>query len=212
MQKSEFFSRSQLTLIGNTAVVCSLPCERDLTQPPPPSDEMAVYELIAGIPSDLTPEQLDIIKFCAQECEHQKSGAFSVYLMVNAWNMAMIWQAAGETLNEARTLKLAEMVEPSITAGWRTTTVTIGGIVTGTSPQYVQRDMTELGQMLEEYSTGQNPQLFGQPLTPQWLYERFEDIHPREDGNGRTGKIIFNWLMGTLNAPQFPNEPERFSH
>jgi hypothetical protein len=121
-------------------------------------------------------------------------------------------QKAGDTLNHDLVLKLAEMVEPNLSPGWRNTTVTICGIVAGSQPAYVTRDMTELGLMLNSYSSDEHPQLFGQPLTAQWLYERFEDIHPREDGNGRTGKIIYNWLMGTLDAPQFPTEPERFSN
>lgn len=215
MQKNGFFSDSQLVLIGNAALTCSLPYESDLTRPDnPSSDEMAVYELLAGIPSSLSAEQLAIIKFCATVCEQQKSGAFSVYLMVNAWYMAMIWYAAGEPLNEERLLNLSGMVDPGIIRSkqWRSTRIVIGNAVTSTPARYVHRDIAEYGQMLEDFCSGQNPQLSDQPLTPQWLYERFEDIRPREDGNGRTGKIIFNWLMGTLNAPQFPNEPERFSH
>jgi len=38
-------------------------------------------------------------------------------------------------------------------------------------------------------------------LTPDEAYVEFEKIHPFADGNGRTGKIIHNWLGGTLNDP-----------
>lgn len=36
------------------------------------------------------------------------------------------------------------------------------------------------------------------------FYLRYEDIHPFRDGNGRTGKILFNYLKGTLDNPQMP--------
>lgn len=32
-------------------------------------------------------------------------------------------------------------------------------------------------------------------------YLAFEAVHPLADGNGRTGKILHNWLLGTLGEP-----------
>jgi hypothetical protein len=40
--------------------------------------------------------------------------------------------------------------------------------------------------------------------TPDEKYHIFELIHPFVDGNGRVGKIVYNYLMGTLHDPEFP--------
>lgn len=43
-----------------------------------------------------------------------------------------------------------------------------------------------------------------QDMEPLEAYRTFEDIHPFIDGNGRTGKVILNWINDSLRNPIFP--------
>lgn len=105
----EFFTNGQLTLIASAAAVCAEPFEGATM-----SDEMAVYDMIANYAQGFTSEQLAVLEFCAHECEVEKSGAKSVYCMVNAWNHAMDCQHAGQQLDQDLLRKLDEMVEPDL--------------------------------------------------------------------------------------------------
>jgi Fic/DOC family len=41
-------------------------------------------------------------------------------------------------------------------------------------------------------------------LIPEEFYQRFEEIHPFEDGNGRVGSLLFNFMNYTLEDPIHP--------
>lgn len=40
-----------------------------------------------------------------------------------------------------------------------------------------------------------------EPMSADDFYLEFELIHPFGDGNGRTGKVLHNWILGTLDRP-----------
>ncbi len=61
-------------------------------------------------------------------------------------------------------------------------------------------DWEDVGMLMEFFVTSVIPS----DTTPGEKYHIFELIHPFEDGNGRVGKIIYNYLRGTLNNPSFP--------
>ncbi len=40
--------------------------------------------------------------------------------------------------------------------------------------------------------------------SPAYFYKRIMECCPLAEGNGRVGKIIFNWISGSLAEPVFP--------
>lgn len=77
--------------------------------------------------------------------------------------------------------------------GTRTVGVTVGGRVCP-RPEKVNTLLVEWGEWVR----------LGVNVEPFDAYRRLLEIHPFVDGNGRTGKIILNWLNGSLLSPEFP--------
>lgn len=132
--------------------------------------------------------QLNVIAFCAEECTRQQSGENSVYDMVRAWNNAAAALDFEEDITERLILDLAEMIEPENITGYRCVPVTIRGILLGW--EHIARQMEMLIAAQDN-------------LTPEEFYKEFEEIHPFEDGNGRVGVILYNYLKKTMDNPSF---------
>lgn len=144
-----------------------------------------------------TPAQMKIIRFCAIECELQRSGERSVFRMVKAWRYAV---SEGGRPTEADVVALGRLVEPEVNeGGYRQVGVRVGANV-----KMEWRVVPDAMKQLFEHGTKLDP--------GAWFYE-YENIHPFRDGNGRTGQILFNWLNGTLSnpmwAPNFWDDPRR---
>lgn len=132
-----------------------------------------------------------IVDYCAEEVRRQGDTPLHVGYMVNAWLDALLWQKEGRHLNTDLVLALAAVIEPEENEdGYRGGQVTVGNRVPPRAEE-VERLMERWSENLSEMSALE-------------AYLEFEHIHPFWDGNGRTGKIILNWLNGTLLEPIFP--------
>ncbi len=135
--------------------------------------------------------------YCAEEVRRQGRGPDRVPGMFEAWMDALHEQYVGEPLNARMVTRWAAMIEPNYNYPdeWRGVDVMLtsftGETVIPPHSVNVPRLMLRFFEHVEDMEALE-------------AYKEFERIHPFEDGNGRTGKIILNWLNGTLLDPIFP--------
>ena len=135
-----------------------------------------------------------IVKFCSEECKRQRSGELSVSDMFNAWmwTMGTCRDAVekNDVVSVAAILKIGQIVEPKVNLrGFRRCAVMIGGHIK--KPQDFDRALEHLC----------SSAIVSDPVE---FFRQFEMIHPFEDGNGRTGVILYNAMLNTLEDPQDP--------
>ena len=71
----------------------------------------------------------------------------------------------------------------------------VGRDEVGAPPQDVEQEISELLQEVSEYS-GDNILVLA-----AYFHCKFESIHPFADGNGRTGRMLLNYILMTHNYP-----------
>lgn len=167
----------------------------------------------------------DIVRFCSIECKLQQSGELSVGWMIDAWLYAQVnsWDSVESfhgsyrlpTLDDV--VNIGRLVEPNVNygPGFRKVDVRVGYDIKMQWEQ-VPAAMVDLMERV-------GPSLKLMPdsiypgdyllLTAEKFFKEYEDIHPWQDGNGRSGVILFNWLSSTLDdpkwAPNFWNDSRR---
>lgn len=110
---------------------------------------------------------LEIVQFCAVECELQRSGERSVGWMAEAWLYAQVMAPVPPTVSDV--IRLGQLVEPVKNArGFRECGVRIGYDVKD-NWRLVPTQMVNLCKAVEK-------------LTAAEFFYEYEDVHPFVDG------------------------------
>jgi hypothetical protein len=149
-------------------------------------------------------ERLKILDFCTAEIVRQRDtgDGMAIFGLIDAWVYAIsqydIFAKAhmDPRLDVSLILELGRLAKPMENhGGFRRHPIRIGWEVRDNHHEIPRQILN----MVNAYNQGD--------LSPQDLYLEYEHIHPFGDGNGRTGKILFNWANGTLRDPQMPDNP-----
>ena len=179
----------------------------------------------------------DVEGFCHDEVVRQyhdtrvwEDGGKRVEQMIDAWHYAQGRAVHVPTLDDV--LKLGALIEPGYNATkshpngeFRHENVYIGDRM-GVFPPYIQNTVELLVARAGDVASGtadNRNQSFMNWLQVEAFKDQAEDIstvdewylayewiHPFRDGNGRSGKILHNWLGGTLDDPVLV--PDYFGH
>lgn len=159
---------------------------------------------------------LKVLRYCAEEVDRQHDHAEAVFWMVQAWQQAQSdWLGAG-LLDLTDAEWFADRKQRALTVDWIERWGILvqpehnshcdgrgpGGFRTGAV--YVGTRRCPEASMLPRLMKSLVEAINERRLDADRAYYEFEMIHPFFDGNGRTGKILYNYILGTLHDPKMP--------
>lgn len=165
--------------------------------------------------------ELNVIRYCAEECVRQgKQDPMSTYHMCNAWDYAgnnivnPKWPYNQNKITNEFIEHIGMLVEPEANAsGFRHIPIFVGNAFQSVEKAPWERVPALLNALIAAYYDPDHPlesMILGEghyahaKTAEDVFYYEFENIHPFRDGNGRTGKILYNYLLGRMNDPIMP--------
>lgn len=144
----------------------------------------------------MTDTELRIATYICEEVRRQghdlavgDDGGVRVRGMWRAWEYAIEHQDRAPKIGDI--LQMGALIEACNASGWRTCGVRVGMKICP-PPAEVPYMMTAF---IEDTSWPDDI----------WVaYRHFLDVHPFQDGNGRTAKCLLAWWAHSLDAPFFP--------
>ncbi len=136
------------------------------------------------------PRHFKILAYCAEEVRRQQDTPWHVFKMYQAWIAAIDMRAASDVITHSHVRMIGMDIDEENIGGYRNGPASVGG-QSKTLHNAVFAEMDDLLQVQKD-------------ITPIEFYSRFEEIHPFFDGNGRTGKVLYNWLNDTMEDPVWP--------
>lgn len=151
---------------------------------------------------------MDIDRFLSEEVTRQ--GHVGEDHTQRCSYMKAAWEYAQELSQDSRLptvsdcLWVAALVEPQNIKGLRNHNVQIRGVPIGSEKTRAAKDLQMLFDRLPYVKWNARRKTTSEDYPDETLdswYIAFENVHPFADGNGRTGKILYNWIHGTLDDP-----------
>ena len=136
--------------------------------------------------------------YCIEEVRRQghdttvQDGQERVAWMLEAWRWARGLARDGQPITVDTVEQIGRLIERVENRnGFRTQPVYIAGHIRRQDVETIRREVAAL--------CGEAGR-----IDPLAWYQRFEEIHPFINGNGRTGKVLLNWLIDRWDDPLFP--------
>lgn len=157
---------------------------------------------------------MNVIDYCKEEVRRQghditeHEGIERTAWMLHAWSTAIV--QSGVIRASIRLPTISQIEDAGIMVeciqnqrGFRRVPVMVGYSTDTASPNEIYPRLERLWDQILLFKSPHMSSLDRFNMAVQF-YKEFELVHPFIDGNGRTGKILLNWLNGTLLDPVFP--------